>query len=121
VDDPYRRRITTERGIAGQSTLRAITDASGQLLLANPEPGQLGNLGSRYLEGPGAFNLDLALFKVFRVSESRHVELRADFINATNTPSFGNPVNDINSLNFGRINATASGPRIIILGARFNF
>ncbi len=123
VADPYVGRITRERNIASQSVLKAITDGSGNLLLVNPQPGELGGLGSRYLEGSSFFNVDFSLIKSIRVSEHKNVEIRADFINATNTPSFAAPNGDINSVNFGRITAASGGytPRLIVLGARFNF
>lgn len=45
--------ITTLNGVQQRSTLRAITDASGNILFQNPTPGMLGTVAPRLLEGPG--------------------------------------------------------------------
>ena len=60
------------------------------------------------------------MVKHFRISETKNFELRADFIDAFNSPQWGNPNTDINSLNFGNI-TTAEGNRIIVIGVRLNF
>ena len=46
--------------------------------------------------------------------------LRADVENLTNTPYFDNPITDINDPDFGRI-TSASGNRIVVVGARIQF
>jgi len=118
--DPYVANITPVNGIQGRSTLLGVTDASGKLLLANPAPGQFGGLASRFLEGPGSFRLDLNLIKRLRFRERWELHLRADAVDATNSPQFGNPDANINSLTFGRITG-AGGSRIIVVAARLNF
>jgi hypothetical protein len=120
VTDPAVAGITTQQGLQARSTLRAIADASGNIILINPPPGTLGTLALRYLEGPGSYRLDLNVVKRFRISETKNFELRADFIDAFNSPQWGNPNADINSLNFGNI-TSAGGNRIIVIGARVNF
>jgi len=126
--DPSVSRITTQQGLQGRSTLLAITDSSGRLLLVNPTPGQIGALSQWYLQGPGSFRLDINLVKRFKIREDWNFELRADVIGLTNTPQIDDyavspttPINtDINSANFGRITG-ANGARIIVIGARINF
>ena len=120
VADPSRALLTNSGGVRGRSTLQAIADASGNLLLANPTPGTLGNLAPNFWSGPGAMRLDVNLIKRIRVSERRNVELRADAINLTNTPQFGTPNGDINSLSFGRI-TSSEGERLVVIGLRLNF
>jgi len=102
------------------STLTAIADSSGRLILVNPTPGQLGTLAPFYLEGPGSFRFDVSLSKRIRIGESKELEFRADATNVTNSPQWNNPNTDINSSNFGRITG-AGGNRIIIVGIRVNF
>ncbi|MGB6386098.1 MAG: TonB-dependent receptor [Terriglobales bacterium] len=41
--------------------------------------------------GPGYFDADISLQKNFQISESKKLQFRADFLNATNHPSFGAP------------------------------
>ena len=120
VTDPYVTGITPADGTQGRSTLLAITDADGQLRFVNPRPGELGNLAVAQFESPGEVTFDLSVIKRTRLSESRNMEFRAEFFQVLNNPNFGDPVVNINSLNFGRI-TTATGNRIIQFGLRFNF
>lgn len=120
VADPSRALLTTAGGVRARSTLQAIADGSGQILLANPVAGTLGNLAPNFWSGPGAMRLDVNLIKRIRVGERKNVELRADAINLTNTPQFGTPNGDINSLSFGRI-TSSDGERLVVLGLRVNF
>jgi hypothetical protein len=120
IADPSIERITTAQGLQARSTLRAITDASGNPLLVNPTPGVLGSLAPSYFEGPGTFRLDLNVLKRVKIRENLDFQFTANFIDALNTPQWGNPNTDINSLNFGRITG-AGGNRIIVLEGRINF
>jgi hypothetical protein len=120
VVDPAVANLTTAQGLQGRSTLRAIADASGNIILVNPTPGALGTLAPLYLQGPGSFRLDINLVKRVQIRENINFEFRGDFIDAFNTPQFNNPTTDINSLNFGRITG-AGGARLIVLSARVNF
>lgn len=76
VTDPAVAIITTQQGLQARSTLRAIADASGNVILINPSPGTLGTLAARYIEGPGSFRLDINVVKRFRISESKNFELQ---------------------------------------------
>jgi hypothetical protein len=102
--------------------MRAITDASGNMILVNPLPGQFGNLQQNYLTGPGFWRLDMNLLKRFRITERVAFTLRADAFNITNTPRFGNPNTNINDQNgFGRITTTIGDARVITIGGRIEF
>ncbi len=66
------------------------------------------------VNGPGYRDVDLSLFKDFRVTEGSHAEFRAESFNLTNTPSFnlpGNLVYDGNNASFGQITTTRSNAR----------
>jgi len=88
-----------------------------------PAPGEFGNTGRNFLEGPGFFNIDLALLKRFNLGrEGWQLELRGDFTNLTNSPSFGFPTATITSTIFGRVrDSVVSGSRKIQLGAKLYF
>ena len=58
------------------------------------------------LEGAGSFRLDLNLINRIRIGEHKELHLRADAVNATNSPQFEDPASDINSPNFRRITRT---------------
>jgi hypothetical protein len=91
-------------------------------MFSAPGPGQLGNTGKGYFFGPRFFDIDVAILKRFRISESKNLEFRADATNITNTPSFGPPTLTYTSSLFGRIGGTVeSGSRKFQLGAKFNF
>jgi hypothetical protein len=120
IADPSIARLTTAQGLQARSTLRAIADASGNPLLVNPTSGLLGSLAPSYIEGPSTFRLDLNVLKRVKIRESIDFQFTANFIDALNTPQWGNPNTDINSVNFGRITG-AGGARLIVLEARVNF
>jgi Carboxypeptidase regulatory-like domain/TonB dependent receptor len=60
-----------------------------------------GNSGLNTLRGPGFTNLDLGLFREFRVRDLQ-IQFRAEAFNATNTPHFNNPGNNVSNM---RLNA----------------
>lgn len=93
----------------------------------DPAVGTFGTEGRNTLRGPGLTVVNMSLAKSFRFGERFGLELRADFVNALNHPSFQPPNSDISSGNFGKItpSLTAGGttvaPRSGQLSARFTF
>ena len=114
---------------------------------AQPAPGTFGNEGRNSLVGPRLTVMNLSLGKQFHFGERFGLEVRADFVNALNHPSFQAPHSDIGSAcvvaggaaipcgtsNFGIIDSSAPGfgpgnhngiavaPRSGQLSARFTF
>ena len=99
---------------------RAAADANGNFLLVNPQPGRLGTLGRRMIEGPGTFGFDASLSKAVKLGETKEFQLRIDATDVLNKPILGNPTLDINSANFGRI-TSATGNRRFSASARVSF
>jgi hypothetical protein len=62
---------------------------------AMPADYTFGNAGRNSLIGPGQNVFDGSLRKLFKVTESQHVEFRAEFFNAWNHPNFSQPDNYI--------------------------
>ena len=102
------------------------------MLLANAQPGKVGTLGLRYLEGPSHFLLNLGLSKRTQIREKASFTIRADIINALNHPQWGDPNVDVNSASFGRIicsvttspgtcSAGQTTARTITINARIDF
>jgi len=120
VSDPAIANLTTMQSLNSRSSLKAIADSSGKLIAVNPAPGTLGSLSPTYLQGPGAFRFDVNLIKKIRLREDKELIVRGDAINLLNSPQFGDPETNINSINFGRI-TTAGGERIIAVSMRVNF
>jgi hypothetical protein len=109
VDDPFRSSVTPNA--TGQQNLqtvfsnKALVDANGNYVLANPGAGIVGSLGRAWIEGPGHIKFDVNLVKRLRISERKEFEIRMDVIDILNTPYWNNPTVDINSTSFGRIDA----------------
>ncbi len=95
----------------------------------NPQAGGLGSLQRRSFNGPRLFNYDFGLGRSFRVREGHSVQVRADFFNATNTPSFqlGDTAADqaavqsINNAAFGRVVGTQNIERQIQFSLTYRF
>ena len=85
-----------------------------------PAPGTNGNLSRNAFRGPGFAQMDVSLSKRFRLTERVSLQLRADAFNALNRVNLGNPVTDLNNINFGRA-TTAATPRSIQTGLKILF
>jgi hypothetical protein len=87
---------------------------------------RFGNVGRNTMRGPGVANLDLGLFRTFKIGPQYNLQFRAEAFNATNTPHFSNPNGNVNSSNFGKVLSTqtayATGrSREFRFGLRFSF
>ena len=110
-------------GVPGYFTAEEIAKFS------QPAAGELGNTGRNYFTGPGFWNIDMAVLKRTKFSETANFELRFEFFNVFNHPSFGIPNPSagsgamvLNNTAFGRIRDTlASESRKIRIGAKINF
>ncbi len=96
---------------------------------SQPAAGELGNTGRNYFTGPGLWNVDMAVLKRTKFTETANFELRFEFFNVFNHPSFGIPNPSagngtmvFTNATFGRIRDTlASESRKIRVGAKINF
>jgi hypothetical protein len=75
---------------------------SGQVFF-NPQPGSLGSLQRRALDGPGFWMYDAALIKHIRITERQRLQFRADAYNLFNHPNFFVGDQNVNSSTFGQI------------------
>ena len=64
---------------------------------------RFGNVGRNTMRGPGVVNLDMGLFRTFKLTQQFEMQFRAEAFNVTNTPHFAHPNGNVNSSNFGRI------------------
>jgi hypothetical protein len=121
VTDPGLAGVTTLNGLNTAYSNKAIVAPNGQVVLVNPQPGEVGSLGLTTLKGPRSLGFDMNLIKRFKIHETKEFEFRIDAVNVLNHPNFGNPNTDINAVNnFGRI-TTATGSRRFIINSRINF
>jgi hypothetical protein len=78
---------------------------------------RFGTSGFNQLRGPGNTNLDLSLFRTFRVTERFKVHVRGEAMNASNTPHFANPGANVANLQLNpdgsvkNLNGLADHPR----------
>ncbi len=87
---------------------------------------RFGTVGRNTMRAPGVVNMDLSLFRSFRLRENWKLEFRAESFNVSNTPHFGTPTASVDSANFGRIFATQTADvmgrsREFRLGLRMSF
>ena len=81
-----------------------------------------GDAPRNFMTGPGFWNTDLAVAKVFPIRESIHMEFRTEFFNIFNHPNFSNPGSAVSSASsFGVISNTVSSPRILQLALKLRF
>jgi len=87
---------------------------------AQPDLGTLGNFGRVNIDPTGTWQFDMALARVFKVTETQKVELRAEAYNVTNSFRPGSPNTVLNSPTFGQI-LTSLDPRILQFAMKWVF
>ena len=94
---------------------------------SNPTPVQnaclLGNVGPNTIQGPGAWNVDAALFRSFNVpvwKEQTKLAFRIEAFNVFNHTRFAPPNSAMNSAAFGQIQY-ANTPRIMQASLKLTF
>ncbi len=70
---------------------------------AQPEGVRFGTTRPNQFRGPGGWNLDLSVFRSFRLTGTHRIEARAEASNVTNKTNFGNPNSNLQSTDFMRI------------------
>ena len=113
VVDPSVNSVTGLQTLQSSFANRALVDANGNIVLSNPAPGTLGNLGRQWIEGPTHANFDVNLVKRIRIAEKKEFEIRVDAVNVMNNPRWtfvtgtGTALTpnalDINNINFGKL------------------
>ena len=100
---------------------------------SSPVAGTYGNLGAVNLSGPGAFQFDMAVSRMFPIKEKRTLQVRGEVFNLPNHLNPSTPVATLNSGNFGQIISDVNGvqtggllagggdPRIIQLALKVVF
>jgi hypothetical protein len=117
-------------GVGGQRADRALPNPQcdnpnpscwfNPAAFTQPAPGALGNAGRASNLGPGFWEIDSALSRIFHLREGMSVEARAEAFNLTNSYRAGIPITATNNQNFGKI-LTAQDPRLMQLAMKFVF
>jgi outer membrane receptor protein involved in Fe transport len=79
-----------------------------------------GTAGRNILDGPGTHNVDLGIFRDFKIRERMTLQFRGEFTNAFNLVNLSGPTANLNSNLFGTIR-TAGEMRQVQLGLRLVF
>jgi hypothetical protein len=100
-------------------SVAAFRDAQGRSIFA----GRFGNAEKGTIIGPGAWNVDLAAFKDFRLSTRATARFNVFVTNLFNHANWGRPETNVTSTNYGRITSLTSlfPTRTIMLGARLTY
>jgi hypothetical protein len=105
-------------------TLKNYFNTCGQLTtcaFAAQSTTAFGDVGTGTERAPGFENIDMALQKTFTTFREQHFDFRADFFNALNIASYGNPDNGVTDTNFGQITNTRSAERHIQFELKYAF
>jgi hypothetical protein len=86
-----------------------------------PAPGKFGTTGRNILNGPKLVNIDLSLFRKFRVTERTNAEFRAESFNFANSPHFDRPQSTLGGTAFGEITSAMADHRLIQFGLKITF
>jgi hypothetical protein len=116
----YPDRIAS--GVLSDRTADLWFDTTAFAVPRNPDGSfRLGNAGRAILGGDGPFNIDLGLMKSFVIREGLSLQVRWETFNLTNTPTLGDPVNNVESPDFGKVRSTVSTPRQMQFALRLSF
>jgi hypothetical protein len=123
LDGNLTDRPSTENGLAflGGNGRTKVAVAPGKTLADFFVLGQDGAVGRNTVGGANYIDLDMALNKNFRFSESRALTLRTEFFNALNRANFGLPIRVIGAPGFGSSVDTVSPGRIVQFALKFMF
>jgi hypothetical protein len=98
----------------------SLTQYLNPAAFARPEVGTLGNMRPNNIEGPGTWQLDFALTRAFRFTESQRLEVRGEAFNVTNSLHRRNPITNFRNRLFGQIN-TSSDARVMQFVLKYLF
>jgi hypothetical protein len=88
---------------------------------SQPALGTFGNSQRNGLLGPGFWQLDLALSRVFQVRENQRLEFRAEGFNVTNSTRFKAPASNLNALNTFGLITSSEDARIMQFALKYVF
>jgi hypothetical protein len=100
---PYFINPANVNPTTGQGVAPDLSPAFSGQAFFNPQPGSIGSLQRRNLDGPGFWMYDAALIKDFKITERQSIQFRADAYNLFNHPNFFVGDQNVNSSTFGQI------------------
>jgi hypothetical protein len=104
----------------GETSGRPRTNWFNTAAFGTPAVGTFGNLGTRTVRGPGQWQFDVALSRIFQIRESQRIEARMEAFNVPNSFRPQNPNTQQNSSQFGSL-IDARDPRILQFALKYVF
>ena len=109
-------------GNAQEDAQGRLVDYLNRAAFASPAPGTVGTSQRNGLVGPSYWNgINLALRRLIALTASQSLELRVEAFNLLNSFSWGNPITNLGSGQFGRITTQQGDPRIMQFGVKYGF
>ena len=106
--------------VAANPACRALMPTQADTF-ALPAQYTYGNAGRSILRNNRLVQLDMSLFKNFKITESKSIDFRAAAYNLTNTASFSTPGTSVNLATGGQVTSTRNQPRLFEFGMKFSF
>jgi len=100
---------------------KTLTSYLNRAAFASPAPGTFGDLEYRAVEGPGYWDINLAVSRLINFGGTQSLELRLESFNLTNNFNWGLPALNLNQAQFGRITTNGGTPRIMQFGIKYAF
>ncbi len=107
-------------GVTKTGSSVTYLSAAEKAMFSSPGLGDLG-AGRNIFTGPGFFQTDFALHRVFAYRERMKLEIRGEAFNVFNNVNFSQPNATPTSASFGVISSTLAPPRILQVAAKFSF
>jgi hypothetical protein len=101
----------------GDGSLRTYLNPGA---FTQPATGTISGIGRNNIEGPGTWQFDLALSRIFQLRESQRLEFRAEAFNVMNSFRRGNPGLNLNNNTFGQI-TTSLDARVMQFALKYVF
>jgi hypothetical protein len=111
-----------KRDVGTTSTFFNTSCFSLPMLGTRVNNSQSGNEPRGVVVGPGFNTTDASIFKIFRVTETQHADLRFEVFNVFNEAHFAQPGLTFGATTFGRITSTVGNDsRVIQLAFKYGF
>jgi Carboxypeptidase regulatory-like domain len=100
---------------------RTLSNYLNPTAFAYPDTGTYGNEPARGIEGPGFWNIDMALARLLDAGGGKTIELRVEAFNLLNHVNWGDPGTNLDAATFGRITTQNGNSRILQFAVKYGF
>ena len=107
--------------MSANSACAAIAPNTPDAFAMPPAQVRYGTGGRNILRADGLKQLDFTVMKLVPITETKQLELRGEFFNATNHTIFSSPSTSINSSSGAQVNSTLNAARVVQLALKFRF